>query len=69
MIKNFFSGLLDLIAPVFTHDYQWARQRVGGRWEKWWCDPCTSYVWLQFDCTNGSRPGGCFGRPSEVEIW
>ena len=26
-------------------DWRWFRQRVGGRWERWWVEPCRASVW------------------------
>ena len=60
-------------------DYRWARKCLGGIWEKWWVDPCSSWIWLhvhgQYKNT-GIRPKACWlntaykteGEP-ETEIY
>lgn len=58
--------ITDLIA-VFFGEFPWARRWLGGHWERWWVEPCSSYIWLQVDACNvkaKTRPMSCFGTPT-----
>lgn len=36
-------------------NHQWARRRIGGKWERWWVDCCSTWVWLE--TAKWSKPG------------
>lgn len=64
-LKNLYHGLLRTFSQ-----HQWARKRLGGKWECWYAECCSSSVWLQrdeFTRITGKRPGGCFGTCEEED--
>lgn len=44
---------------IFGGECKPIRRYLGGRWERWWCEPCNAWLWLRNE--PGLRPGGCFG--------
>lgn len=52
-------------------EYQWARRRLGGKWERWWANPCGCYIWMQVDefyVSFGKRPGACWPEPTLSDL-
>ena len=40
---------------------KWAREKLGGKWERWWVDCCNQYHWYQvheFTTPDKRKPGG-----------
>jgi hypothetical protein len=52
----------------FFTQHQWARRTIGGKWQLWWVDPCTAFVWLKcdefWDGNEQTRPGACWPNSS-----
>jgi hypothetical protein len=46
---------------LFCSRWRWGRRLLGGRWELWWCDPATAWVWIKVEewTHGGKRPAGC----------
>lgn len=66
---------LNEVRATFSERH-WFRRLHGGKWEQWWADPVTAYVWLSREewTPPGNRPGGCAiwhsdPRPKAREEW
>lgn len=54
---------------AFLSDFRWYRRLAGGRWERWWVDPCRAFAWLPAE--RGERLSvPSLGMPiDDVEVW
>lgn len=65
-MKKWFYSLFD--------QSQWAREKIGGRWECWWVEPIMEMHWMQveqfYEGESGSvkRPGACWPCPADVYL-
>lgn len=55
---------------AFLSEFRWYRKYHGGKWEKWYLDPCDGWVWIDvrdwFKDTN-LRPQACWLGPDFEE--
>ncbi|MCK4501036.1 hypothetical protein KAU11_11110, partial [Candidatus Babeliales bacterium] len=54
--------MVKLVVMHYLSNYQWFRERVGGRWEQYWNGACHCDMWFNNE-PKGRRPPMCFGNP------
>lgn len=50
--KRYSSGWRHWLLAFGLGEVQWIRSKLGGRWERWWIDPCLSYIWHPVYCES-----------------